>query len=259
MTALIEARQLDAGYGGTPVVRQLDLHVDPGEVVALFGPNGAGKTTTLMTLCGELPGLAGEVLIDGQPTTAPLHHRARRGLGLVTEQRAVFTQLTVADNLKVSRCDPARALALFPELEPHMNRRAGLLSGGQQQMLALVRAVSRGTPRLLLIDEISLGLAPQVVDRLLAAIKDAAASGMGVLLVEQYIHKALQVADRIYVMRRGRLQLTGPAEEFRNDTERIHGAYLSAEPGEKAALDFAMSSDQPSPAPTATTRDESSR
>jgi branched-chain amino acid transport system ATP-binding protein len=244
MTALIEARQLDAGYGGTAVVRQLDLCVNPGEVVALFGPNGAGKTTTLLTLCGELPGLGGEVLLDGKPTVAPLHHRALQGLGLVTEQRSVFTQLTVADNLKVSRCDTSRALALFPELEPHMNRRAGLLSGGQQQMLALVRALSRGTPRLLLIDEISLGLAPQIVDRLLTAIKDAAASGLGVLLVEQYIHKALQVADRIYVMQRGRLQLTGPAEEFRDHTERIHDAYLSGEQGEKPALDFAMSSDK---------------
>jgi branched-chain amino acid transport system ATP-binding protein len=126
-------------------------------------------------------------------------------------------------------------------------------------MLALVRALSRGTPRLLLIDEISLGLAPQIVDRLLTAIKDAAASGLGVLLVEQYIHKALQVADRIYVMRRGRLQLTGPAEEFRNDTERIHGAYLSGEPGEQPGLHFAMSSDQPSPARPTTPEDGNSR
>lgn len=249
MTALIEARHLDAGYAGTPVVRQLNLHVNPGEVVALFGANGAGKTTTLMTLCGELPGLGGEVLLDGNVTTSPLHRRARQGLGLVTEQRAVFTQLTVAENLKVSRCDPARALVFFPELEAHMNRRAGLLSGGQQQMLALVRALSRGTPRLLLIDEISLGLAPQVVDRLLAAIKDAAAAGAGVLLVEQYIHKAMQVADRVYVMRRGRLQLTGTAAELRNDIERIQGAYLSEESAQEPTPTFTKNPGAPSSSP----------
>jgi ABC-type branched-subunit amino acid transport system ATPase component len=227
VTALVEARHLDAGYAGSPVVRGLDLRVEPGEVVALFGPNGAGKTTTLMTLCGELPALGGEVLLDGAVTTAPLHLRARKGLGLVTEQRSVFTQLTVAENLRVSRCDVDRALGLFPELEPHLARRAGLLSGGQQQMLALVRALSRGTPRLLLIDEISLGLAPQVVDRLLGAVQAAAAEGAGVLLVEQYIHKATAIADRLYVMRRGRVQLTGDARDFRNDVARIESAYLS--------------------------------
>lgn len=225
--ALIETRHLDAGYAGSPVVRDLNIYVQPGEVVALFGPNGAGKTTTLMTLCGELPSLGGEVVLDGAVTSAPLHRRARSGLGLVTEQRSVFTQLTVAENLRVSRCDVDHALELFPELQPHLSRRAGLLSGGQQQMLALVRALSRGTPRLLLIDEISLGLAPQVVDRLLGAVKAAAAAGAGVLLVEQYIHKATAIADRLYVMRRGRVQLTGDASEFRSDVARIEAAYLS--------------------------------
>jgi branched-chain amino acid transport system ATP-binding protein len=227
MSRLIEAQCLVAGYGKSAVVRDLDLFVEEGEIVALFGPNGAGKTTTLMTLCGELPALSGDILLDGVSTSAPLFQRARRGMGLVTEQKSVFTRLTVAENLRVSHCDQDRAMALFPELEHHLDRRAGLLSGGQQQMLALARALARGVPRLLLIDEISLGLAPQLVDRLMVAIKDAATAGVGVLLVEQYIHKAMAVADRVYVMRRGRVQMSGPAAELRSDLDRIQDAYLA--------------------------------
>ncbi len=226
---LVETRAAMAGYGpDSIVVRDLDLAVHPGEIVVLLGPNGAGKTTTLMTLAGELPLQGGEVRFDGEPALTPLYKRARAGLGLVTEQRSVFTQLTVAENLKVSHCDPGRALGMFPELEQHLKRRVGLLSGGQQQMLAMARALARGTPRLLLIDEISLGLAPQVVDRLLAVVKTAAGQGVGVLLVEQYVHKAMAVADRLYVMRRGRVVLSGPTSELRGDVESIQQSYLSS-------------------------------
>jgi branched-chain amino acid transport system ATP-binding protein len=228
MTQLIEAIDADAGYGSdSVVVRGLNLTVAPGEIVALLGPNGAGKTTTLLTLCGELPLLGGEVRFDGEPAVTPLYKRARAGLGLVTEQRSVFTKLTVAENLRVSRCDLDRALSIFPELADHMKRRVGLLSGGQQQMLAMARALARGKPRLLLIDEISLGLAPQVVDRLLGAVKTAAADGVGVLLVEQYVHKAMTIADRLYVMRRGRVVLTGPTSELRDQVEQIQQSYLA--------------------------------
>ena len=137
MTAVLEATGVRAGYGKVEIVRDLNLRVDPGEVVALLGPNGAGKTTTLLTLSGELPALGGEVRFLGDVTTAPLHVRARKGLAVVSQERAVLMDLTTTENLRVSRCDIARAVALFPELEPHMTRRVGLLSGGQQQMLAL--------------------------------------------------------------------------------------------------------------------------
>jgi branched-chain amino acid transport system ATP-binding protein len=227
---VLEARGLTAGYGRESViVRDLDLAVAAGEVVALLGPNGAGKTTTLLTLCGELPALGGDVWWRGAPTSAPFFRRARQGLGLVTEQRAVLMSMTVAENLRVSRCDRARALGLFPELGEHLNRRAGLLSGGQQQMLALARALARDTA-LLLVDELSLGLAPLVVDRLLDAVRAAADAGVGVLLVEQHVHKAMQVADRAYVMRRGRIRLSGTTAELRGRVEEIETSYLAADP-----------------------------
>src|SRR3954464_15533088 len=177
------------------VVRGLDLRVDPGGVVALIGPNGGGKTTTLLTLSGELPPLAGEVPLNGEVTQAPLFRRARRGLGFVTEERSVFMRLSVADNLRLARARRADVLELFPELGPLMRRSAGLLSGGEQQMLALARALAR-EPKLLLIDELSLGLAPLVVRRLLDAVRQAATErGLGVLLVEQHVRQALQIAD----------------------------------------------------------------
>ena len=225
MTALVETVGLRAGYGDVEIVRGLDLHVDAGEVVALLGPNGAGKTTTLLTISGELAPLAGEVRLLGEPTRDPLHVRARKGLAVVTQERAVLMELTVAENLRVSRCDAARAVELFPELEPHLRRRVGLLSGGQQQMLALARCLARSS-RVLLVDELSLGLAPMVVDRLLAAVRAAADDGMAVLLVEQHIHKALGVADRVVVMKRGSVELEGTAADLRDRVGDIQDAYL---------------------------------
>ena len=226
--ALIETRGLDAGYNGTPVVVGLDLVVRPGEVVALLGPNGAGKSTTMMTLAGAIAPLQGELLFDGAPAPASVHRRARQGLAFVTEKRSVFMQLSAADNLRVGDVAVADALALFPELESMMDRRAGLLSGGQQQMLTLARALGR-RPRLLLADELSLGLAPQIVHRLLRTVRAAADTGVGVLLVEQHVHEVLRFADRVYVMRRGRVVLQGNAEEFRGNSSAIETAYLSGE------------------------------
>jgi len=225
VTALVETVGLRAGYGDVEIVRGLDLHVDAGEVVALLGPNGAGKTTTLLTISGELAPLAGEVRLLGEPTRDPLHVRARKGLAVVTQERAVLMELTVAENLRVSRCDAGRAVELFPELEPHLRRRVGLLSGGQQQMLALARCLARSS-RVLLVDELSLGLAPMVVDRLLAAVRAAADDGMAVLLVEQHIHKALGVADRVVVMKRGSVELEGTAADLRDRVGDIQDAYL---------------------------------
>jgi ABC-type branched-subunit amino acid transport system ATPase component len=225
MTAVLEASGLRAGYGKVEIVRDLALRVEPGEVVALLGPNGAGKTTTLLTLSGELPSLGGEVRLFGRATRAPLHVRARQGLGVVSQERAVLMELTTLENLRVSRCDVQRAVTLFPELEPHLNRRVGLLSGGQQQMLALARSLARRC-RVLLVDELSLGLAPLVVDRLLRALRSAADEGMGVLLVEQHVHKALAVADRILVMTRGQVALEGTARDLGERLDEIQDAYL---------------------------------
>jgi branched-chain amino acid transport system ATP-binding protein len=228
VTPLIEARGLRAGYGRVEIVRDLDLEVRPGEIVALLGPNGAGKTTTLLTLAGELSPLGGEVKWMGVPTTAPLYLRARQGLALVTEERAVLMRLTAAENLRVSRCDVGRALDLFPELEPHLDRKVGLLSGGQQQMLALARSLARPTTPLL-ADELSLGLAPLIVDRLLRAVRSAVdnGDGVGVLLVEQHVPKALEVADRVLVMRRGQLELEGTVDEAQARLAEIQSLYLS--------------------------------
>ena len=156
----------------------------------------------------------------------PLHVLARKGLALVSQERAVLMNLTAVENLRVSRCDVGRAIELFPELEPHLGRRVGLLSGGQQQMLALARALARG-PSLLLVDELSLGLAPLIVERLLAAVRAAADDGVGVLLVEQHVQKAMNVADRVLVMRRGAIVLAGRTDELRDRTDDIRDAYLS--------------------------------
>jgi branched-chain amino acid transport system ATP-binding protein len=210
------------------VVHEVDLEVNPGEVVALLGANGAGKTTTLLSLAGELPLMAGSVLLLGEETRAPLHRRARRGLAYVTEERSVFKGLSTADNLRVGDADVDAALKLFPELAKRMKVRGGLLSGGEQQMLALARALSRH-PKVLLADELSLGLAPLVVQRLLQAVRAAALErDTGVLLVEQHVRKVLQFADRVYIMRRGRIQLEGSAAELRERIGEIEEQYLTS-------------------------------
>ncbi|MEU9900451.1 ABC transporter ATP-binding protein [Streptomyces phaeochromogenes] len=222
---LIEARALSAGYGTVPVLRDLDIEVRPGEVVALLGPNGAGKSTTLRVLSGELAPMSGEVRWLGGTGQAPLHRRARQGLAYVGE-RAVFTRLDTADNLRVGRVTTDQALALFPELEKRLRTGAGMLSGGEQQMLSLARALCR-TPKLLLADELSLGLAPLVVDRLLRAVREAADRGLGALLVEQHVRKVLDIADRVYVLRRGRIVMTGTPKELRANLDEIESSYLA--------------------------------
>jgi branched-chain amino acid transport system ATP-binding protein len=223
---ILEARGLSAGYGGRAVVRDLDILVRPGEVVGLLGANGAGKTTTILTLAGELAPLAGELLWGGQPARGGLASRARDGLGLVLEERTVFSRLTTAENLSIGRGSSARALEYFPELEPHLRRRAGLLSGGQQQMLSVGRALA-AEPKLLLVDELSLGLAPIMVDRVFEAVLAAAARGIGVLVVEQHVRRVLDAADRAYVLRRGRVVLEGPTSELGERLDHIEELYLA--------------------------------
>jgi branched-chain amino acid transport system ATP-binding protein len=225
MTSLLCTRGLAAGYNGHPIVRGLDLEVGAGEVVALLGPNGAGKTTTLLTLAGDLRQLDGDTTIAGDATSAPLHVRAGRGLAFVSDERAVFMGLTVQQNCRISDVDHTAVLELFPELEPRLRVRAGMLSGGEQQMLALGRALAR-RPQLLLADELSLGLAPLIVTRLLDAVRAYVdATGAGALLVEQHARQALRVADRVLVMRDGRVVLEGTPAEVKG---RLEAAYLSA-------------------------------
>ena len=230
MSPVLQAEGACAGYGAIPVVRDVDLAVEPGEIVALLGPNGAGKTTTLLTLAGILTPSAGVVRFAGGRSRAPLHRRARSGLAYVSEERSVFMGLTTAENLRVARCDSRAALELFPELASRLNVKAGLLSGGEQQMLALARALTRA-PRVLLADELSLGLAPLVVDRLHVAVREAARErGVGVVLVEQHVRKVLRFADRVHVMHRGRITRAGSGAEFRAHPELIEESYLTSEP-----------------------------
>lgn len=225
--ATLAARSLDAGYGrALRIVREADVEVRSGELVALLGANGAGKTTVLRTLAGELAPLGGEIHLFGEVASDAAHLRARRGVAYVTDERSVLMRLTVLENFRVSRCDTDEALRMFPELEPHVDRRVGLLSGGQQQILALAIALAR-KPKVILADELSLGLAPLVVNRLLQALRLAADDGVAVLLVEQHIHKALDVADRAYVMQRGVVRMSGAAAELAGRVKDIQGAYLS--------------------------------
>jgi branched-chain amino acid transport system ATP-binding protein len=228
---MLEARAVTAGYGPQAVIHEIDIEVRAGEVVTLLGPNGAGKTTTLLALSGELPTQSGVVFMDGTATKAPLYKRARNGLTFVTEEKSVFKGLSTRDNLRVGGVEIDDALSLFPELERRLDIRGGLLSGGEQQMLSLARALSR-KPRVLLADELSMGLAPLIVKRLLEAVREAAdGQGTAVLLVEQHVRKALQYADRAYVMRRGRIELSGTAADMRERIGEIEEQYLSGSSG----------------------------
>ena len=225
---VVETRGLSAGYGAQAVISDINLVLHPGEVVGLFGANGAGKTTTMLALAGELLPLEGEVELHGEVTRDPLYRRAQNGLMFVTEEKSVIMGLTTRDNLRVGGVDIDIALGLFPELEKRINIMGGLLSGGEQQMLSLARALGRN-PRILLADELSLGLAPIVVQRLLQAVRDAAAElGMAVLLVEQHVRQALKFADRAYIMRRGTVEISGTTAELMSRISDIEETYLTS-------------------------------
>lgn len=232
MTRLLTCSDLSAGYEGVAVVRGLDLHVDSGEVVALLGPNGAGKTTTLLTVSGLLAPIAGsiDVFEEGMPSVRAPYRLARRGLAHVPEERAIFAGLTVRENLRLGRRsdlpDLDLVLGYFPALDRLLDRRAGLLSGGEQQMLAIGRAIGM-RPRLLLVDELSLGLAPIIVDELLPTLRRLAdEEGTGVLLVEQHVHLALDLADRAYILSHGEVVATGAASDLAARPDLVEVGYL---------------------------------
>jgi ABC-type branched-subunit amino acid transport system ATPase component len=228
---VLSVEQLAAGYDGAPVVRDLDLTVAAGEVVALLGPNGAGKTTTLRAISGIVHPLRGRILYAGSDTRGVAPERlTRRGLAHVPEGRGLFFGLTVAEHFRLGyrgeRLDADQAYAYFPALGELRNRPTGLLSGGEQQMLAVARALVR-RPRLLLLDELSLGLAPVIVERLLPVVRSyASESGCAVLLVEQHVQLALQIADRGYVLSHGEVVLHRTAQELRADEQLLVASYL---------------------------------
>jgi branched-chain amino acid transport system ATP-binding protein len=222
----LDVRGLTAGYGAAPVVSELTLHVDAGEVVAMLGRNGAGKTTTLMAIGGFVKRSAGVVTVDGNAIGGPPHRRMRGLVGLVLEGRSVFPPLTTAQNLKVGGVAVADALGLFPELQARLNVRAGNLSGGEQQMLSLARAMCR-RPRALLLDELSFGLAPIVCERLFSRIREFAADhDIAVVLVEQHLHYAAKVADRAVVMSQGQIALELPSSELMTRAGEVEQLYL---------------------------------
>ncbi len=232
---LIDVRGLHAGYESVPVVRDVTLNVGPGEVVVLLGPNGAGKTTTLLTISGLLAPLAGSVEVMGEVVHGRRPHLvARRGLAHVPEDRSLFFDLTVDENIRLGltggrqarRDAHERAMELMPALRPLAKRRAGLLSGGEQQMLAMARALV-SEPRCMLVDEMSLGLAPMIVEQLLPIVRSIAdETRCGILVVEQHVHMALEIADRGYVLSHGEMVLEGSVEALSSNRHLIEASYL---------------------------------
>lgn len=225
--SVLEVRGLSAGHSGVAAVRDVDIDVAAGEIVALLGPNGAGKTTLLDTVAGVLPALGGTVLLNGNEVSG-VRSAARLGTGYVREGRGLFAQLTVSENLRLrtrSRKAMDAAVKDFPALQGLGSRRVGLLSGGEQQILALACALAR-QPRLLLVDEMTMGVAPIIVRQLMALVRRAADQGVAVLFVEQHLHAALELSDRAYVLRQGRLVMSGASADLVSRLGEVADSYF---------------------------------
>ena len=231
MTALMSCEGLTVGYAKLAVARDLKLAMEPGQVTAILGPNGAGKTTLLLTLAGFIPALAGSISIGGAPVKRMSPQRMNgAGVVLVPDNRALFTQLNPVENLRLAArpgaLKPDEALDLFPGLKQRAKVRAGMLSGGEQQMLALARALVQG-PRILLIDEMSMGLAPVIVEQLVPIVRRVADdTGAAVVLVEQHVRLALEVADRAMVLVHGSVVLDDDAATLQSNPALLEEAYL---------------------------------
>jgi ABC-type branched-subunit amino acid transport system ATPase component len=233
---VLVVERLTAGYEEAPVVRELDLRVGQGEVVALLGANGAGKTTTLRAISGIVHPMEGRIELAGRDLERlSISARAKLGIGHVPETRGVFFGLTVAEHLRLGhrgeRLDAEAAYRFFPALRELRDRRCGLLSGGEQQMLAVGRTLAR-RPKLLLLDELSLGLAPLIVERLLPVVREyALETGCGVLLVEQHVQLALTVADHGYVLSHGEIVMHDRAEALRENRDLLMASYFGEQAG----------------------------
>jgi len=233
--ALLQVNGLQVAYGGIQAVKGIDFEVRAGELVCLIGSNGAGKTSTMKAITGTLPASAGELRYLGRPVAGQgAWDLVRQGLAMVPEGRGVFTRMSIAENLQMGAycrndkaeiaTDAEQMYALFPRLKERHGQLAGTLSGGEQQMLAMARALM-SRPRLLLLDEPSMGLAPVMVDKIFEVIRDVAAQGVTILLVEQNASRALAIADRGYVMESGHITLSGPAQTLLHDPA-VRAAYL---------------------------------
>ena len=228
---MLELTNISAGYGTGLVLRNVDLTVPPSSVVALLGANGAGKTTLLRVASGQLRPVSGSVALDGQDMTGARSEKlARRGLCHVPEGRGIFPSLTVADNIRLQappgvdrRTALRQAVEAFPRLGERLEQRAGTMSGGEQQMLALARAYVC-EPTVVLLDEVSMGLAPKIVDEIFGYLRQLASTGISLLVVEQYVSRALELADYVYILDRGRLTFVGEPSEISEET--IAHSYL---------------------------------
>ena len=237
MPPLLEVDGVTSGYGKVEILHDLCIAVPEGTVVALLGPNGAGKTTTLRVISGTLPVWNGQVQYEGERLDGrSAFEIARRGITLVPEGRGIFPGLEVRENLEIGvragnngesrRVRMERVLDTFPRLRERLSQRAGTLSGGEQQMLALSRAFL-GNPRVLLLDEISMGLAPRIVEQLFESVAELRERGLTIVLVEQYLTYALRLADICYVLAKGRVEFVGEPSELR-DSEALASSYLGA-------------------------------
>lgn len=231
MSALFECEDLTVGYGSIGVARHVNLSIEPREVLAVLGPNGAGKTSTILTLAGLLPPLGGTIRLRGDEVKGGSARRLNRaGVVLVPDSRALFTAMSTKENLEIARRPHGMTIdevfETFPALATRSKLKAGMLSGGEQQMLALARALVQG-PSVLIVDEMSMGLAPIIVEQLMVKLREVANStDAAVILVEQHVHLALEIADQAMVFVHGEVSLSGRAEQLRADPSLLESAYM---------------------------------